>query len=139
MKLLLRSWLVGGALLASACIIRPNPNDPTNQNNQTQTQTQTAGQGQGQGHIATTNSGPPAIIIANRSSTSICFVNISSSSDNDWGGDRLGSSEVIGAGASRSWTVDPGSWDVRLQDCQHNNLAERRGIAVRGPTQVSYP
>jgi hypothetical protein len=132
MTVLFRSSLVVGALFASACIIRPNPNDATNQTTQTN-------QSQGQDHVATTSPGQPAIVIANRSSTSICFVNISSSSDGNWGGDRLGSSEVIAAGASRSWTVDAGSWDVRLQDCQHNNLAERRGIPVSGATQVSYP
>lgn len=135
MTVLSRSWLVAGLIFASGCIIRPGPNDATDTNNQNQSQNQN--QNQGQNHVSTT--GSPGITVTNRSSTVICFVNISSSSDNDWGGDRLGSSETIGAGASRSWTVDSGAWDVRLQDCQHNNLAERRGISVSGPTQVSYP
>lgn len=114
----LRGLVLCGALALSACILRPGPGgDPNNPS----------------------SGGAAAIVVRNNSGAPICFVNFSSSSDSDWGGDQLGSSETIGPGASRSWNVNAGTYDVRLQDCQHGTLAERRGIAVNGPTDVTLP
>lgn len=120
------TWLRGivlvlfAAFVCSACIIRPGPGgDPQNPSN-------------GGG-------GSAAIVVQNNSGATICFVNFSSTSASDWGGDQLGSQETIGPGANRSWTVPAGSYDVRLQDCEHGTLAERRGVAVNGQTAVTLP
>ena len=122
MALRLRSLLLVGALAIGGCIIRSGPNSGDDANN--------AGGGGG---------GAAAIVVANRSSTSICFVNFSPATDSGWGDDQLGSSETIEPGNTRSWNVNAGSWDVRLQDCNHTVLAERRGLAINGATEVSYP
>jgi len=116
------TWLRGivlcGALALAACIIRPGPGgDPAN-----------PGSG-----------GSPSIVVRNNSGATICFVNFSGTNDSNWGDDQLGSSETIGPGATRAWSVPAGSYDVRLQDCQHGALAERRGIAVNGATDVTLP
>lgn len=114
---------VGGLALAftlvtSGCIMRPGPGgDPNN---------------------PSSGGGGAAIVVRNNSSTTICYVNFSSTASNDWGGDQLGS-ETIAAGASHSWPVSPGTYDVRLQDCDHGTLAERRGVAVNGATDVTLP
>lgn len=114
----LRGALLCGALALGACILRPGPGDPNN---------------------PSSNGGPASIVVKNNSSQAICFVNFSSSSDSNWGNDQLGSSETIGPGATRAWTVAAGSYDVRAQDCSHQTLAERRGVAVQGPTEVAVP
>ena len=116
------TWLRGivlcSVLALSACIVRPGPGgDPANPS----------------------SGGSPSIVVRNNSGSTICFVNFSSTSDSSWGGDQLGSSETIGPGLSRAWNVNAGSYDVRLQDCQHGDLATRRGLAVNGPTEVTLP
>lgn len=112
--------VLGTALVFSGCIMRPGPgSDPQNPTNGT--------------------GGAAAIVLQNNSGVPVCYVNFSSSSSSDWGGDQLGSSETIAPGANRSWSVAAGSYDVRAQDCNHGVLAERRNITVNGSTAVSVP
>lgn len=120
----LRRLVTIGALALSlsmaACIVRPGPGGGDTNN----------GGGGGGG-------GDAAIVIRNNSGSTICFVNFSATSSSDWGGDQLGSNETIGPGESRSFSVNAGGYDVRMQDCEHNTLAERRGVSVSGSTDVS--
>lgn len=68
--------------------------------------------------------------IDNRSAESICYVHLSPTTDSNWGPDRLGSTEVIGSGVNRSWTLPVGNYDFQLQDCDHQRMMERRGIGI---------
>lgn len=64
------------------------------------------------------SSGPTpegTLTIVNGSAQTILIVNFSDCSESTWGSDRLGASEVIAAGASRSWDVTPGCYDVRAR------------------------
>ncbi len=118
MTSLIRGFVLCAVLSLAGCIMRPGPGgDPANPS----------------------SGGASAIVVRNNSSATICYVNISSTSDSDWGGDQLASDETVGPGASRTWTVGAGSYDVRLQDCNHGTLAERRGISVNGATDVTVP
>ncbi len=74
----------------------------------------------------------PALVVRNSSSQTICYVSFSPASDGSWGPDRLGASEVIAPGATRGWRVPASSYDIRLQDCDHNVILDRRGVAVAG-------
>lgn len=56
------------------------------------------------------------IVIHNASSTNIMAVEYAKCSDDEWGPDRLPGGEVIAPGASRSFTVEPGCWDVSASD-----------------------
>jgi hypothetical protein len=70
--------------------------------------------------------------IDNQSSVNVCYVQVSQTTNNNWGPDRLGSSETIPPGTSRYWTIDPGQWDFRFLDCNRRTLMERRGVGVDG-------
>ncbi len=49
-------------------------------------------------------------------SYSFYYVNISSSSSDSWGDDKLGSSETISAGDTRSFRLNSGTYDVKIED-----------------------
>lgn len=75
-------------------------------------------------------------MINNQSSQTICYAMISSHSDPNWGPDQLGDN-TIPAGQSYAWHAGVGTWDVRLQDCNHNTLLENTdGIDISGAGTV---
>lgn len=82
--------------------------------------------------IVQVQSGQTEFVVANQSAMSICYVNVSSSSEPNWGPDQLGAAECIGPGQQRGWAVTPGRYDFRLQDVNHNTLMERRGVDIVG-------
>ena len=53
-----------------------------------------------------------SIVIHNASGVAITAVEYARCSDDEWGDDRLDSGEVIAPGASRTFIVEPGCWDV---------------------------
>lgn len=55
--------------------------------------------------------------IANQSPYDICYVQISTSDQSDWGADWLGAQEKIAAGASKSFSVPAGTHDVKVMTC----------------------
>lgn len=55
------------------------------------------------------------LVVENASSQAIRFVYFSEVSDDDWGDDRLGSSETIRAGRDRSWDVQAGRYHVKVE------------------------
>ena len=74
----------------------------------------------------------PALIVRNASANTICYVNFSSTRQSTWGPDRLGPSETVPPGRIRGWRVPADAYDVRVQDCQRNVLADDRSVAVAG-------
>jgi len=80
-----------------------------------------------------------AIVIANQSDGNICIVKFSPSSQSTWGPDQLGATEQILPGQSRGWTVTPGTWDVRAEDCSGNELDNAMGVEVGdSPAVLTY-
>ena len=79
-----------------------------------------------------TQGGNTHFAIDNQSSLTVCYVNVSETSNGNWGPDRLGSSETIPPGTSRYWTIDAGYWDFRFLDCNQRVLMERRSVSVDG-------
>jgi hypothetical protein len=76
--------------------------------------------------------------------TTVCFVQMSPSSQSTWGGDWLGAQEVISPGHSRTFHVptDRGPYDIRLSACpngahtilQRANLpVNTQAVTVTGP------
>ena len=85
--------------------------------------------GGGGGGATTGPGGNSAFVIRNQSQLTICYVNISPSSDSNWGPDRLGPSEVISPGVERGWEFPAGSYDFQLLDCNRNELMRRQHVA----------
>jgi hypothetical protein len=74
---------------------------------------------------------PITVRMVNASSTPVCYVFISPSSQPTWGGDWLGHSEIIDPGDSRDFAVPPGQdFDMMAADCSQNTLDDQRGIAI---------
>lgn len=112
----LKKWILVAAL-ASGCILTDGGS--------------TAGGGGGDG---------PPLVVRNNSSTKICYINVSSASETQWGPDQLGAQETLDPGGTKGWNLSSaGDWDVRLQDCQQNTLIERRISVGSGGAEFVYP
>ncbi len=76
---------------------------------------------------------PPAsatLSIINESQQTICYVNFSLTTEDNWGPDRLGPTETIPTGGSRSFDIAPGEYDIRLLDCESNVLLDQRNVPI---------
>ncbi|HOU14147.1 MAG TPA: hypothetical protein PKZ84_13625 [Anaerolineae bacterium] len=65
------------------------------------------------------------LLVDNTSDQELCYVFISLSSGGEWGDDRMGGSEIIPAGGKRIFYVKPGTYDLMVQNCDDESLAER--------------
>lgn len=63
------------------------------------------------------------IKVSNQSPYDICYVQISGSEQEEWGEDWLGEQEKIAAGASKTFNVDAGTYDVKVMTCEQYTLA----------------
>ena len=70
------------------------------------------------------------ITIWNRSSETIWYVYISPSSASDWGTDRLGSA-VIGPDEVMTFTVNSGTYDIKVEDSNHISLRVQYDIPIQ--------
>jgi hypothetical protein len=68
------------------------------------------------------------VTVNNALTTPICYVRMSPSEAENWGQDRLGAQEVIAAGDSRVFTLPGSTYDLLLEDCDLNPLAEQYGL-----------
>lgn len=88
---------------------------------------------------ATNGNGPP-LVVRNNSSTKICYIQVSHSSQSTWGPDQLGAQETLDPGGTKGWNLtEAGEWDIRLLDCQQNSLVERRITVGPGGAEFTYP
>ncbi|HDS74518.1 MAG TPA: hypothetical protein ENN56_03160 [Firmicutes bacterium] len=60
---------------------------------------------------------------------SIHYVYISSTSSSSWGDDQLNSDQVLSPGASETWTLSAGNYDLRVKD-EDGDMYTRRGVCV---------
>jgi hypothetical protein len=74
----------------------------------------------------------PTLILHNNTGVVVCYVYFSLTSEASWGSDRLGSGETVAPGATRSWTVDAGQYDMKAEDCQHNELHREMAVNIVG-------
>lgn len=65
------------------------------------------------------------LLIDNTSDTEVCYVFISLSSGGEWGDDWMGGNESIAAGKKRMFYVKPGVYDLMVQNCDDESLAEQ--------------
>ncbi len=63
------------------------------------------------------------VTLINNSGETICFVYISPVEDQYWGDDWLDSEETINSGSQRGFDVPHGSYDLRADNCSHDELS----------------
>ena len=64
-------------------------------------------------------------IVNDSSSTTICYVYLSLSTDSEWGYDQLGDSMVVNPGETFTiYSVPSGTYDLLVEDCSENTLYE---------------
>ncbi|MFZ5821695.1 MAG: hypothetical protein ACOYYJ_17495 [Chloroflexota bacterium] len=78
------------------------------------------------------------ITIVNNGGATIFYVYISLSTASDWGSDRLVSS-TIPAGGSFTFTVAPGTYDIKAEGSSHDVIKTWFGMAVQGNITLSCP
>jgi hypothetical protein len=82
---------------------------------------------------------PPApevlrnIDITNRGAATVCYVYVSSCSQDSWGDDILGR-DTLPSGGTATVRVAGGCWDLRAEDCDHSVVAVRRNVEVDSGT-----
>ncbi len=72
------------------------------------------------------------LTLVNSSGQVVCYVYISPTTDSTWGADWLGSTETIANGASRTFNVPSGSYDLRADDCSHTALSTQMATSISG-------
>ncbi len=70
------------------------------------------------------------LLLDNASGETICYVYISPTADTSWGPDRLENDEVIPAWENRAFTLAPGSYDLRADDCNQEMLGMQWGFEL---------
>jgi len=73
-----------------------------------------------------------SVTLQNNSSSAVCYVLISPSSDSSWGDDWLGEDETIDPGYERAFHMPEGIYDFQALDCAENVLSELSGIDISG-------
>ncbi len=63
---------------------------------------------------------------------SIHYVYISSTSSNSWGDDQLSSNQTLSPGASETWTLSAGNYDLRVKDEDGDTYTRRNVCVPRG-------
>lgn len=85
--------------------------------------------------------GGPPLVVHNNSSDRICIINVSASTETNWGPDQMGRDEVLDPGQTKSWALPgAGTWDIRFANCQNETIHEYRNVEVgAGGIELSYP
>jgi serine protease Do len=71
--------------------------------------------------------------VDNESSGAVCYAFISPTGAQNWGEDDLGSEEFIESGASHPWFLPAGTYDLLLEDCNQETLAEEYELDLTQP------
>jgi hypothetical protein len=79
------------------------------------------------------------IRLLNESSVPIVAVYFTACSESTWGSNRLGASETLAPGALRTWTVEPGCYDLRASTGSKTASWFDRDVAAGGAIQLAVP
>ena len=89
-------------------------------------------------NVTGVKSGNPVLTIQNNTGFTVAVVQISPSTDLNWGSDWLGSSEYFNNGTSKSFSLSSnGTYDVRLIDVDLYTY-EKRNVQVNGSKSVTF-
>lgn len=75
--------------------------------------------------------GKIALLVVNDSPQELCFLYLPPAGSTDWGADQLGNKESIGIGGKRRlFYIDPGRYDLRGEDCDHQEIQSDLDIKI---------
>lgn len=74
------------------------------------------------------------LVLENDLDVAVCYVYISLPSDTSWGDDQLGSTEIVEPGATRTFAITAGEWDLLTVDCDGEPLTEEYGVMLEEDT-----
>lgn len=78
------------------------------------------------------------LTVENLDDLPICYVNISETTADNWGEDRLDNDEIIEVGEIRSFTLPADYYDVQLSDCDGVVLNDVRNIDLTEDVVISH-
>jgi S1-C subfamily serine protease len=78
------------------------------------------------------------VTLANDSDATICYMYFSPATSTEWGTDYLGSENVIEPGGEYTFEVAPAEYDMRVDDCDANQLDEASDIVVDNSVEIVY-
>lgn len=81
------------------------------------------------------NSVPVDLSVTNASGSTVCYLYLSPVSDPNWGPDQLGS-RVLPSGRTETYRLYAGQWDIRADDCSHNQVAVLRNTTIAASSQL---
>lgn len=77
-------------------------------------------------------SGSTTLELVNNSNVTICWVFMSLSTADSWGGDWL-ETDVIEPGWTYTFTLPTGTWDLKADDCDNRTLDEQYAVVIDSP------
>ncbi|MCP4406577.1 MAG: tetratricopeptide repeat protein [Gammaproteobacteria bacterium] len=83
-------------------------------------------------------SGTATLTLTNDSEETICVVQISLVTADNWGDDWLGENETIESGQTQDFALAPGNYDVRLLDCDDETLLDKRNLSIADSYELSF-
>ena len=82
---------------------------------------------------------PVTLTLNNTSTLSACYVRISRPGSQTWGSNWLGTDVSIDSGSSYDLQVQPGTYDLKAEDCDKIEIAEQRGFDLSGSNAWTIP
>jgi hypothetical protein len=76
--------------------------------------------------VPASGGGSSTVVMLNQTDTPIYYVYISPCSSTSWGEDQLDASEVVQPGATRTFTMSPGCWDMKARFRDGREIEERQ-------------
>jgi len=85
---------------------------------------------------ATRYAGPNPVALINATSLPICFVYLWPGDQSSVGQDWLEPNEAISPGMRRDFSLQPGSWGLRVVTCNGGVLLHQPGLDLGGPREL---
>jgi hypothetical protein len=78
------------------------------------------------------------LLVDNTSSITVCYLYVSLTTDTEWGGDQLEDDVIMAGDTYELWGIPPGSYDLKVADCDGNELAVQQGIYFAERDEITW-
>jgi S1-C subfamily serine protease len=79
-----------------------------------------------------------SVVVENNSDETICYLYFSPITSSDWGTDYLGRDTEIEPGDTFEFEAQPGTYDLKLEDCDKRELDDQRELVLEDNLRVTY-